>query len=193
MANKIALIEFPQNASTVSTWKHYSELRDVVCVVELSNFCTRNGQIHADPVHCPEVENPKYICAIVLLDTDGNVEQSQSPALGITHHPEGGSLVCLTGFCLYSEDLQYYDDELDQCLNKLNPCKAAHELECCLDRLALLKDDKAGVNFMDTSVTFRKPNIDLIESRLAYYHAQCQKLKSCGRLNGRRYPLTIRC
>ena len=192
MPNKIALIEFPQNAATVSKWEHQSELRDVACVKELVNFQTKNGQIHADSVHCPEVHQPKYISSIVLLDSEGNVEQSQTPAMGIRHHPEEGSIVTLTGLCLYAEDLSYYDDEIKTCLNKMNPCKAAQILECCLDDLALLKDDKAGINFMDTSITFRKPDTKFIESRLAVYDSRCLKHKTCGRLNGRRYPLMIR-
>lgn len=192
MGNKIALIEFPQTAETVSKWEHYSELKDVVCTAELQNLCTKDGHIVADPVFCPNI-TIKYVCSIVLLDSEGCVEQSQTPALGLTPC-EGGAILNLTGFCLFSEDLGYYDDAEDQIASLCkgcNPCKIFHELECCLMKIALSKDDKAGLSFMETSITFRKRDIGFIERLRDRYENLCVQDRTCH--NGRRYPLRIVC
>ena len=198
--NKIALISTDYSKEQITSWRHQSHLQGVLCLVELENFCIKGGHFTADPAWCPDIDW-RCVCGIVLLDCDGTVNQSQVPAIGISVPPEGHELYCqgmwvkLCEFSVFAEDIPKFDN-VHETLNKCDPCAVAEQLECCLIDLALAKDDKAGVSFMDTSITFRKPNVELIEKLLAEYKTKCYAKRTC-RTQSRFYafptPSTRRC
>lgn len=147
--------------------------------------------IKADPVYCENV-TLKYVCGIVYMDELGNIEQSQFPALGLTHWEEGcGVCLDLTGFCLYGEDVGYLDD-IHAVIDKCDPCAVYQALCDCKLNLALNKDDKAGISFMDTSVTFRKTDTQLLLDLEAEYREKCMK-KCNPSHNSRRFRQPMRC
>lgn len=193
--NKIALISNDYTKSQITLWKHESELSGVLCLVELENFCIKSNYFNADPAWCEGVDWQE-VCGIVLLDADGEVNQHQVPALGISVPPEGHELYCkglwvtLCEFSVFLEDIPLFD-HLHKELDKCNPCEVAEALRCCLIDLATIKDDKAGVTFMDSSVTFRKPDIAFIERMEARYSTLCLQKRTCGRQGGRLTSMPI--
>lgn len=186
--NKLALISTEYTKSQITNWQHQSELQGVLCCVELECFRVKDGHFKADKAWCEGVDWNE-VCGIVLLDCNGGVIQHQVPALGISVPPEGDENYCkgicvqLCEFNIYLEDIPKFD-QVNKTLDKCNPCAVAEALRCCLIDLALIKDDKAGVSFMDTSITFRKTDIGLIERLETRYKTECYE-RHCGRKQSR--------
>ena len=181
--NKIALISNDYTKEQITSWQHQNDLLGVLCCVELECFHIKSGYYEADKAWCEGIDWAE-VCGIVMLDCDGSVNQSQVPALGISVPPEGHELynqglwVQLCGFNVFLEDIPKFD-QVTQTLDKCDPCAVSWALECCLIDLALVKDDKAGLSFMDTSLTFRKSDVSLIERLQAKYQDKCYRQKSC--------------